>query len=127
MVYASAVYTFYYMIMAIIKVDSKQLAFNPAVELSYLSFDEQGLVLDAMTQFDTKPTLSQAVSLRKLKQAGTLTVETIAAVLAPKQKPQKEEKIVAKFKRFFPENYSPKQIESVIVDLLKNWRKEFAI
>jgi ParB family chromosome partitioning protein len=104
------------------KVDTKQLAFNPAVELSYLSFGEQGLVLDAMTQFDTKPTLSQAVSLRKLKQVGSFTAETIAGVLAPKQKPPKEDKVIAKFKQFFPESYTPKQIERVIVDLLKDWQ-----
>ncbi|GHU35023.1 hypothetical protein FACS1894105_02880 [Clostridia bacterium] len=113
------------------KVDTRELALTPAVELSYLSFDEQHVVVDCMTQYQIKPSLSQAVKLKKLKQAAgspggrTLTAEMIDEILseakgraAPKPK---EEKIFGKFKRFFPENYTSRQMESVIVTLLQNW------
>ncbi|GHV13955.1 hypothetical protein FACS1894219_09430 [Clostridia bacterium] len=107
------------------KVDTRELALTPAVELSYLSFDEQRVVVDCMTRYQIKPSLSQAVKLKKLKQAGTLTAEFIDEILSEakgRAAPQpKEEKIFGKFKRFFPENYTSRQMESVIVTLLQNW------
>jgi hypothetical protein len=63
------------------KVDIRELAFNPAVELSYLSFDEQTAVVDCMDKYVVKPSLSQAVRLKKMKQAGTLTLEVIDTIL----------------------------------------------
>jgi ParB family chromosome partitioning protein len=63
------------------------LAFNPAVELSYLSFDEQRAVSDCMEKYVIKPSLSQAVRFKRMKQAGTLTLAVIDSVLAEEKKP----------------------------------------
>jgi ParB family chromosome partitioning protein len=105
------------------KVDSRELAFNPAVELSYLSFDEQHIVADCMTRHEIKPSLSQAVRLKKMKQAGTLTAEVIDKVLSEEKKPETASPTSsAHYRKFFPPEYSPKQIEAVIVGLLRDWR-----
>ena len=105
------------------KVDSNQLAFNPAVELSYLSVAEQTAVVDAMAESGAKPSLSQAVRLKKMKQDGKLTVEAISHMLSEEKKPPKGEPSgSARYRRFFPTDYSPKQIDAVIVELLTDWK-----
>jgi ParB family chromosome partitioning protein len=105
------------------KVDARQLAFNPAVELSYLTIPEQTAVAEAMAKYDVKPSLSQAVRLKKLRQAGTLTLELIDSILAEEKKPPKREATGSmRFRKFFPPDYSTKQIESVIVGLLTDWK-----
>jgi ParB family chromosome partitioning protein len=107
------------------KVDTRQLAFNPAVELSYLSRTEQAAVVAAMAKHEIKPSLSQAVRLKKLKQNGTLTPELIDGVLAENKKPSQGEPTGAmKFRKFFPPDYSPKQIETVIFGLLRDWKAQ---
>jgi ParB family chromosome partitioning protein len=107
------------------KVDARQLAFNPAVELSYLSLDEQNAVLKSMEQHEVKPSLSQAVRFKKMKQAGTLTAEIIDEVLSEvKESPVSEAKITLHYRKFFPPEYSPKQVEEIIITLLQNWRAE---
>lgn len=106
------------------KVDVHDLAFNTAVELTYLTYDEQRTVADIMTKYDVKPSLSQAVRLKKMKQAGTLTDAVIDEVLSEsKESPVSESKITLRYRKFFPPEYSPKQIEAVIIDLLQTWRK----
>ena len=105
------------------KVDANQLAFNPAVELSHLSLTEQTAVADAMAAYGVKPSLSQAVRLKKLKQDGKLTLEAIDHMLSEEKKPPKGEPTgSARYRRFFPPTYSPKQIDTVIVELLTNWK-----
>jgi len=105
------------------KVDARQLAFNPAVELSYLSIPEQTAVANAMTQYEVKPSLSQAVRLKKMKQDGTLTTEVIDRILSEEKKPPRGVPSGSmKFRKFFPADYSPKQIESVIIGLLTDWK-----
>ncbi|MDR1158667.1 MAG: ParB/RepB/Spo0J family partition protein [Oscillospiraceae bacterium] len=109
------------------KVDANKLAFNPAVELSYLSIPEQTAVADAMARYEVKPSLSQAVRLKKLKQDGTLTTETIDAVLSEDKKLHKGEPAGSlRFRRFFPPEYSPKQMETVIIGLLADWKARVA-
>jgi ParB family chromosome partitioning protein len=104
-------------------VDDRKIAFNAAVELSYLSRHEQAVVVDCMGKYDCKPSLSQAVRLKKLKQTGTLTDELIDGILAEDKKPpQDEERGSARFRRYFPPEYSMKQMETVIVALLKGWQ-----
>ncbi|GHV06502.1 hypothetical protein FACS1894217_05300 [Clostridia bacterium] len=106
------------------KVDSREIAFNPAVELSHLSYDEQFAVVNAMGNYDVKPSLSQTVRLKKLKQDGKLTPELIDEVLAEKKEsPASRAKITLHYRKYFPPEYSPKQVEEVIVALLKDWRK----
>ena len=105
------------------KVDLKQLAFNPAVELSYLSVTEQITVVEMMAAHEVKPSLSQAVRLKKMKQDGNLTTKAIDALLSEEKKPPKGEPTgSARYRRFFPPSYSPKQIDAVIVELLTDWK-----
>jgi ParB family chromosome partitioning protein len=105
------------------KVDVRELSFTAAVELSYLTVPEQTSVADAMTQNDVKPSHSQAVRLKKMKQAGTLTTEEIYRILAEDKKPPKGTPAgSARYRRFFPIGYSPKQIDAVIVELLTDWK-----
>ena len=103
-------------------VDARQLALNPAVELSYLSIAEQAAVADAMSRHEVKPSLSQAVRLKKLKQSGNLTADIIDAILLESKRPPKGEPTgSARYRRFFPPEYSPKQIDEVIIELLSLW------
>jgi ParB family chromosome partitioning protein len=106
------------------KVDTKQLAFNPAVELSYLSRQEQAAAASAMEKYDTKPSLSQAVRLKKMKQAGELTVELIDIVFSENKKAMKPDREINRFSRFFPEDYTSHQMEKIITDLLRGWQTE---
>jgi ParB family chromosome partitioning protein len=102
------------------KVDSKQLAFNPAVELSCLSQIEQTAVATAMVKYAVKPSLSQAVRLRELKKAGELTTDQIDGILSEIKKPPKSEaNDFSRFRKYFPPEYSQKQMEADIVGLLK--------
>jgi ParB family chromosome partitioning protein len=110
------------------KVDARGLAFSPAVELSYLSYEEQRIVVECMEKYDVKPSLSQAVRFKKMKQDGTLTAEIIDSILAEEKKPpQSAERGSARFRRYFPPDYSMKQIETVIVGLLKEWKARAAV
>ena len=106
------------------KVDTRQIAFNPAVELSYLSLTEQTAVVEAMEQYDVKPSLSQAVSLKKRKQSGELTVEDIDRILSEKKKlPKNKPTGSARFREFFPHNYSQEQMDAIIIALLSEWKE----
>jgi ParB family chromosome partitioning protein len=100
-----------------------QLAFNPAAELSYLTKKEQTAVSEAMAAHEVKPSLSQAIRLKKMSQDGELTAEAIDSILAETKKPPKGEPTgSARYRRFFPPDYSPKQIDKVIVRLLTDWK-----
>ena len=110
------------------KVDAKQLAFNPAVELSHLTVPQQTVVAEAMAAHEIKPSLSQAVRLKKMSQDGELTTAMIDEVLSETKKPPKGEPTgTVRYRRFFPSNYSPKQIESVIIELLSDWKARVVI
>lgn len=107
------------------KVDAHELAFNTAVELTYLSYDEQHAVNDAMEANQVKPSLSQAVRFKKMKQTGTLTKEIIREVLfEAKASPISEAKITLHYRKYFPPEYSTKQVEEIITMLLRNWQSE---
>jgi ParB family chromosome partitioning protein len=107
------------------KVDLSQLAFNPAVELSYLSQKEQIAVASEMEVCGIKPSLSQAKRLRKLKQNGKLTEKSIRTILGEsKPKTSHHEKISNRFRKYFPADYTPRQMNDVISTLLKNWQNE---
>jgi ParB family chromosome partitioning protein len=110
------------------KVDVKQLAFNPAVELSYLSQAEQSMVAGAMSKYEVKPSLSQAQRLKKMKQAGNLSGDMIDRVLSEVKKPPKTDTTEnSRYDHFFPPGYSPKQIDKVIVELLTEWKARIAV
>ena len=105
--------------------DMKQIAFNPAVELSYLSRKEQAVVAEVIATCGIKPSLSQAVQLKKLKQSGKLTADVINRVLSEEKKTIKGER-TERYRRFFPTGYSEKQIDTVIVSLLSEWKLELS-
>ena len=109
-------------------VDTKKIAFNPAVELSYLSQVEQMTVISSMASHGIKPSLSQAVRLKKLKQNGELTVEMIDEILSENKKPpnDEEDKEISRFRQYFPEGYTARQINKVITDLLHDWQQQQA-
>ena len=110
------------------KVDSNQLAFNPAVELSYLSVSEQTSVAEVMEAYEVKPSLSQAKRLKELKQNGKLTDDMIDRVLSEVKKPPKSEPSSSmRFRKFFPADFSQKQINDAIIKLLKDWKEGRAL
>jgi len=105
-------------------VDSKKIAFNPAVELSYLNIKEQTAVFNAMEKHETKPSLSQAQRLKKLSQANKLSEDDIDKIIAEIKKPPTIKLTGAdKYRNYFPDNYSDKQMDKVIITLLRNWQK----
>lgn len=109
------------------KVDVKQLAFNPAVELSYLSVKEQTAVAKAMAEYEVRPSLSQAIRLKKLKQSGEICEKVIVSVLAEiKNSKDSDNSSVARYSKYFPSDYSHKQMDAVIVSLLKDWKTKTA-
>ena len=106
-------------------VDTKRIAFNPAVELSYLSQTEQTAVVSAMESYGVKPSLSQAVRLKKHKQAGELTLDMIDEILSESKKQLQDDatdKEVKRYRRFFPKSYTAEQILDVIDTLLTDWQ-----
>lgn len=110
------------------KVDARQLAFNPAVELSYLSVKQQTAVVEAMAKHEVKPSLSQAQRLKKQAQAGTLTNESIDALFSEEKKPTTGNSPgVLNYRNFFPSDYTPKQMDKVIVELLTDWKTKHVI
>lgn len=109
-------------------VDAKKIAFNPAVELSYLSRKEQSGLLDAMAKYEATPSLPQAQRLKKLSQSKELTIEKIDSILAEEKKePVKVTLTGSRLKQYFPQSYTPKQMEKVIMGLLENWHRKQAV
>ena len=106
-------------------VDENKIAFNPAVEISYLDQSEQRVLLNAMELNDCTPSHAQAIRLKKLSQEGVLQDQTIYDILA-EQKPNQQEQY--KFKRedirkYFPKNYTDKQICDIVIKLLEQWQR----
>lgn len=107
-------------------VDENKIAFNPAVELSYLSHSEQLILLDAIKQNDCTPSHAQSIRLKKLSQEGTLNRDAIFEILA-EQKPNQQEQY--KFKRedirkYFPKSYTDKQVYDTVIKLLEQWQRK---
>ena len=107
-------------------VDENKIAFNPAVEISYLDKSEQRVLLDAMEQNDCTPSHAQAIRLKKLSQEGVLSDQNIYETLA-EQKPNQQEQ--SKFKReeirkYFPKSYTDKQVYDTVLKLLEQWQRK---
>ena len=107
-------------------VDEKKVAFNPAVELSYLKTEEQVLLLDAMESEQTTPSLSQAQRLKKFSQEGKLSVDLMRAIMSEEKKPEMDKVIFtsAKLRQYFPKSYTPQQMENTILRLLEQWQRK---
>jgi ParB family chromosome partitioning protein len=107
-------------------VDEKKIAFNPAVELSYLKPEEQREFLEAMDYAQTTPSVSQAQRIKKLSQQGQSSLEAMCEVMDEVKKPP-DEKLVIKsdvLRKYFPKSYTPQQMEAVIMKLLEQWMKK---
>ena len=107
-------------------VDEKKIAFNPAVELSYLKSDEQLLLIDAMDTEQATPSLSQAQRLKKFSAEGNCTLEAMCAIMSEEKKgePDKVTLTGDKIKKYFPKNYTPQQMEATIIKLHEGWHKK---
>ena len=106
-------------------VDDGKIAFNPAVEISYLEQAEQRTLLDAMEQNDCTPSHAQAIRLKKLSQEGVLQDQTIYDILA-EQKPNQQEQYRFKreeIRKYFPKSYTDKQVCDTVIKLLEQWQR----
>ena len=107
-------------------VDERKLAFNPAVEVSYLRRDEQRMLLEAMDAEQTTPSLSQAQRLKKFSQEGRLTEEAMSAIMSEEKKSDMDKVTLRSdtLHKYFPKSYTPKQMEQTIIRLLDVWQKQ---
>ena len=106
-------------------VDERKLAFNPAVEVSYLKRDEQRMLLEAMDAEQTTPSLSQAQRLKKFSQEGRLTEEAMSAIMSEEKKSEMDKVTLRSdtLYKYFPKSYTPKQMEQTIIRLLDVWKQ----
>ena len=106
-------------------VDERKLAFNPAVEVSYLKRDEQRMLLEAMDAEQTTPSLSQAQRLKKFSQEGRLTEEAMSAIMSEEKKSEMDKVTLRSdtLHKYFPKSYTPKQMEQTIIRLLDVWKQ----
>lgn len=105
-------------------VDEGRIAFNPAVEISYLTEEDQQLLKDEMDACQATPSLTQSRALKQMSQAGTLTREYLHHLLT-EEKPNQRQKFFLNqedVKKFFPPNYTPEQMHNTILLLLRNWQ-----
>ena len=107
-------------------VDNKTVSFNPAVELSYLSPEQQQEVIRAMDDTQNFPSVSQAKRIKKLAQDGTFTTETVVAIMGEEKKSELDTVTIKNdtLRKYFPRSYTPKQIEDTIIKLLEQWQKK---
>ena len=107
-------------------VDCKQISFNPAVELSYLSPEEQETFLQAMDEVQAAPSLSQAQRLKKLAQEGNFTMDAAREILNEVKKGDLERVTFRneQLRRFFPRSYTAQQMQDTIIKLLDQWQKK---
>lgn len=106
-------------------VDERKIAFNPAYELSFLTKDEQTLLLDAMDSEQATPSLSQAQRLKQFSQRGELDAAVMRAIMSEEKK--EVERITLKgdtLRKYFPASYTPKRMEETIIKLLEQWQKQ---
>ena len=107
-------------------VDERKIAFNPAYELSFLTKDEQRLLLDAMDSEQATPSLSQAQRLKQFSQRGELTAEVMRAIMSEEKKPEIDRITITgdRLRKYFPRSYTPKQMEETIIKLLEQWQRQ---
>ena len=107
-------------------VDQKQIAFNPAVELSFLKPEEQKQLLEAMDYAQATPSLSQAQRLKKYSQEGKCTLEVMCTVMDEEKKTDLDRVIIKQdvLRKYFPKSYTPKQMEDTIIRLLEQWQRK---
>lgn len=106
-------------------VDERKIAFNPAVELSYLKPEEQTILLDTMDSEQATPSLSQAQRLKQFSQQGRLSEDVMRAILSEEKKTEVDRITLSNetLRRYFPRSYTPKQMEETILKLLEGWHR----
>ena len=107
-------------------VDEKKIAFNPAVELSYLDEAQQRDFLEAMNDTQNAPSLSQAQRLKKLAQEGHFSYDVAFAVMGEEKKDEMDKVVIKNdtLRKYFPRSYTPKQMEDTIIKLLEQWQRK---
>ena len=107
-------------------VDEKKIAFNPAVELSYLDEAQQQDFLEAMNDTQNAPSLSQAQRLKKLAQEGHFSYDVAFAVMGEEKKDELDKVVIKNdtLRKYFPRSYTPKQMEDTIIKLLDQWQRK---
>ena len=107
-------------------VDEKKIAFNPAVELSYLDESQQRDFLEAMNNTQNAPSLSQAHRLKKLAQEGHFSYDVAFAVMGEEKKDELDKVVIKNdtLRKYFPRSYTPKQMEDTIIKLLEQWQRK---
>jgi len=107
-------------------VDDKKIAFNPAVELSYLKPGEQTNLLEAMDMEQATPSLSQAQRLKKFSAEGKCTLEAMCAIMSEEKKGELDKVTLTsdKLSKYFPKSYTPQKMEETILKLLETWHKK---
>ena len=106
-------------------VDERRIAFNPAYELSFLTKDEQAMLLDTMDSEQATPSLSQAQRLKQFSQRGELDAAVMRAIMSEEKK--EVERVTLKgetLRKYFPASYTPKRMEETIIRLLEQWQKQ---
>ena len=107
-------------------VDEKKIAFNPAVELSYLDTNQQRDFLEAMNDTQNAPSLSQAQRLKKLAQEGHFSYDVAFAVMGEEKKDELDKVVIKNdtLRKYFPRSFTPKQMEDTIIKLLDQWQRK---
>ena len=107
-------------------VDEKKIAFNPAVELSYLDESQQRDFLEAMNDTQNAPSLSQAQRLKRLAQEGHFSYEVAFAVMGEEKKDELDKVVIKNdtLRKYFPRSFTPKQMEDTIIKLLDQWQRK---
>ena len=105
-------------------VDEKKISFNPAVELSYLNENQQQDFLEAMDASQNAPSLSQAIRIKKLAQQGEFTSDAVHDIMSEEKKSELDTVTIKNetLRKYFPRNYTPRQMESIIIKLLDQWQ-----
>ena len=106
-------------------VAERKIAFNPAVELSYLTLSEQTMLLNAMEAQDAPPSLSQAQRLKKFSQQGKLSEDVMMAIMSEEKKEVDRITLsTTTLSKYFPKSYTPKKMEETIIKLLEQWQRK---
>lgn len=106
-------------------VTEQKMAFNPAVELSYLTLSEQTMLLNAMAAQETTPSLSQAQRLKKFSQQGKLSEDVMMAIMSEEKKEVDRITLTTTtLSKYFPKSYTPKKMEETIIKLLEQWQRK---
>ena len=105
-------------------VDEKKISFNPAVELSYLDEKQQQDFLEAMDASQNAPSLSQAIRIKKLAQQGEFDYDAVYDIMNEEKKSELDTVTIKNetLRKYFPRNYTPRQMENIIIKLLDQWQ-----